>query len=234
MIIKTDPECQKVSISSTDATVAYETTQSKSLDHPPGHSQRPSSLNLGQKPQRMLLRTRSKSIDNSSKRSYSVKEKSRDKLQRFREKLLQSSPDLNETSDESTPLVSEVSSPSNKSSDNKTASGSERIPLTVIEYISENSKSEKNQTSEPDPDSPNKTNSPDYKPSNLRTRTLSGDSDSSLTGFLQTIEANKEEVKASNSSLQSLSPGSGHLSRQDALDSEENLTDAYCNPGRIN
>lgn len=230
MIIKTDPECQRVSISSSDATVAYETTQSKSLDYPPGHSQRPSSLNLGQKPQRMLLRTRSKSIDNSSKRIYSTKEKSRDKLQRFREKILQSSPDLNETSDESTPLVSEVSSPSNKSSDLKTTSGSERIPLTVIEFISENSsKSEENKSSEPEHQ---EDNSPDYKPS-LRTRRRSGDSDSSLTGFLQTIQT-KEEISASNCSLQSLSPGSGHLSRQDALDSEENLTDVYCNPGRIN
>lgn len=228
MIIKTDLECQRVSISSSDNTVAYETTHSKSLDNPPGFNQRPSSLNLGQKPQRMLLRTRSKSIDNSSKRSYSAKDKNRDKLQRFREKLLQSSPDVNETSDESTPLVSEVSSPSNnKSSDVKTTSESERINLTVVEYISENnSKSEENQE-------PNKTNSPDYKPSKMRTRTLSGDSDSSLTGFLQTIQA-KEEIRASNCSLQSLSPGSGHLSRQDALDSEENLTDVYCNPGRIN
>lgn len=227
MIIKTDPECQRVSISSSDATVAYETTQSKSLES----HQRPSSLNLGQKPSRMLLRTRSKSIDNSSKRIYSTKDKSRDKLQRFREKILQSSPDLNETSDESTPLVSEVSSPSNKSSDLKTTSGSERIPLTVIEFISENnSKSEENKTSEPEHQEDNKSNSPDYKP---RTRTRSDDSDSSLTGFLQTIQT-KEEISASNCSLQSLSPGSGHLSRQDALDSEENLTDVYCNPGRIN
>ncbi|XP_066149832.1 kinase D-interacting substrate of 220 kDa B [Euwallacea fornicatus] len=242
VIIKAESDSHRVSISSNSSTVFYE---SKPLLEQ--NKSRPISLSLKEvKPHKPALRMRSKSIDNSNNPRRHVgtysKEKSRDKLQRFREKLLQSSPDLNETSDESTPLVSEVSSPSNEVK----ASGSERLALTPLEpTFAGQSRSEQNLLS----------NTPEYssytpslveayeetkaessiynQPSKFRIRTLSGDSDSSLSGFLSNINP-KEDISNSNGSLHSLSPSSGHLSRQDALDSEENLTDVYCNPGRIN
>lgn len=241
--------------------------ENKPTEHP-SQSQskpRPSSLGLAQKeskPHRLSLRSRSKSIDNSNnfKRDH-IKEKNRDKFQRLREKLLQSSPDLNEASDnESTPLVSEVSSPSNKSGQSSEPKTSDSFPLsptsqkslTPDRELRKHTRSEQNLTETPDyspfhpplSDSDNcggdKTNThgPTYvepllEHGKARTRTLSDDSNSSLTGFLSNMHLN-EDVTNSNCSLHSYSHSSGHLSRQDAMDSDEELTDVYCNPARIN
>ncbi|KAL1500913.1 hypothetical protein ABEB36_006332 [Hypothenemus hampei] len=70
--------------------------------------------------------------------------------------------------------------------------------------------------------------------SNLRSavRAPSDHSDSSIAGFLSELSS-KTDLTNSNCSMQDLSPGSGHLSRQDAIDSEENLTDVYCQTGRM-
>uniref|UniRef100_A0AAR5PQA6 KAP NTPase domain-containing protein n=1 Tax=Dendroctonus ponderosae TaxID=77166 RepID=A0AAR5PQA6_DENPD len=262
VVIKTDSDAQRVSISSNNSTVVYESS-SKQPDCPQPRmaTQRPSSLSLGQKepnPHRLALRNRSKSIDNSNHfRKDRSRERlsSRERLQRFKEKLLQSSPDLNETSDESTPLVSEVSSPSNKSgqsSGSKTSSDrcqASPTNATLDRDIKKHTRSEQNLTDSPDysPFHPSITDCDYDRDSNThgtthalspdryqaRSRTLSENSDSSLTAFLPDGHT-KDDLTNSNYSLQSLSSGSGHLSRQNALDSEENLTDVYCNPSRIN
>ncbi|CAG9772825.1 unnamed protein product [Ceutorhynchus assimilis] len=237
VVIKTDSDSQRVSISSKNSTVVYE--------NKPTNDQRPNSLKLA-KP-RPSLRCRSKSIDNSNYKDR-LKEKmsSRDKLQRFKEKLLQSSPDLNETSDnESTPLVSEVSSPSIKSgqnSEHKTsvsgsfpASPASQKSLSPDNIRKYQTRSEQNLTDTFGHMADNYEAEQEefVERARVRTRSLSGDSDSSLTDFLMDTRL-KDNLSNSNCSLQSMSHSSGHLSRQNHVDSEEDLTDVYCNPSRIN
>ncbi|XP_030768252.1 kinase D-interacting substrate of 220 kDa B isoform X3 [Sitophilus oryzae] len=241
VVIKTDPEVQKVSISSNTSTVVYETHPSKPLVRA-----RPNSLGLGHRdsrPHKPPCRNRSKSIDHTQMTTRKDHKKiSLDKLQKFREKLLQSSPELNETSDnESTPLVSEVSSPSNKSgesSDTKTSesmslSFCQKSPSPDLEEKKQHTRSEENLTESPeyspfqapisDNADPEVNCSSSYR---LRTRTISGDSEGSEGGFL--------DMKEDRYSLNSLSHNYGHLSRQNAMESDEHLTDVYCNPSREN
>lgn len=209
--------------------------------------QRPTSLNLvrSEKPLRPSAgRIRSKSIDNSQKvdkREERKDKKSFESLHRLREKLLHSNPELNETSDnESTPLVSEVSTPSRsgqESSEMRTSS-SKSFPLSPMsqksltpEKVSKCTRSEQNltETTEISPSvevflgnggANNCINTP------VRRRTLSDDNSTSLSIYL-----GSSEPCNSNLSLHSCSPSPAHLSRQDAIDSDENFTDVYCDPG---
>lgn len=135
VVIRTDVEDSKtrINLSTINSTASYENAVSNRMPllhehrHTTSHARtRPSSLNLNKaegKPLRSIAK-RSKSIDNSQKEEKKEK-KNFESLHRLKEKLLYSSPDLNEGSDnESTPLVSEVSSPSKsgQSSEAKTSS----------------------------------------------------------------------------------------------------------------
>jgi hypothetical protein len=211
-------------------------------------TQRPNSLQLlknESKQTRPLMRNRSKSIDGQKKKT----NKNFEKLQRLKEKLLHSSPELNENAsdNESTPLVSEVSTPSKsgQSSDIKSSnSNSESFPLSPIlqknvspEVKHRQTRSEQNLTDTTDVSpvlsfhdniylsnigsgSGGNSLSPKHAP---LTRTMS--ESTSISGIISSC---------SNVSLHSgkNSQSSGHLSRQNALDSEEDIADCYCDPSR--
>lgn len=209
--------------------------------------QRPTSLNLI-KSEKFLrsaaMRNRSKSIDNTQKeekREDKREKKSFESLHRLKEKLLHSNPELNETSDnESTPLVSEVSTPSksgHESSEMKTSS-SKSFPLSPLsqkslspERASKCTRSEQNLT-----DTMEINQSAEVFLGNSgaksccvtqgRRRTFSDDNSTSLSIYLGSLEPSN-----SNISLYSCSLSPGHLSRQDALDADDNFTDVYCDPG---
>ncbi|XP_060527661.1 kinase D-interacting substrate of 220 kDa B isoform X3 [Cylas formicarius] len=233
VVIKTDyPDHHRVSISTNDSTVVYETPATRCLEYKHSSSQtkpRPSSLNLIKpeaKPQRPSLRIRSKSIDNTQTTAKKDKTRERsagmDKLHHLKEKLLRSSPDLNETSDnESTPLVSEVSSPSNRSGGSSEMKTSESIsdPISPVSQKSASPDDVSLKLSRSDQN---------LEATHRRSRTVSGDSVSSITAFLEKIDSRE----LSSGSLHSA--GSGHLLRQCALDSDEHLTDIYCDTGREN
>lgn len=219
---------------------------------------RPNSLNLMKsdgKPLKQSMRNRSKSIDTSQKEEKKEK-KGFEKLLILKEKLLHSSPELNETSDnESTPLVSEVSTPSKSGQSSEVkSSGSTSFPLSPVSQkslspekpLTKFTRSEQNLTDTTDV-SPSAAFSdsnifvdPQYtgggksyiiSPENYteRRRTMSEDTSASISLYLGSIEHSN-----SNYSVHSCSQSSGHLSRQNALDSEENLTDIYCEPGSRN
>lgn len=207
--------------------------------------QRPMSLNLmrTEKPLRpSLSKIRSKSIDNTQQKEEKRDKKSFESLHRFKEKLLRSDPELNETSDnESTPLVSEISTLSrsgHESSEMKTSS-SKSFPLSPMsqkslspEKVSKYTRSELNltETTEISPTATevilsNSGGANNLDSSPVRRRTLSDDNSTSLSIYLGSLEPSN-----SNVSLHSCS-SPGHLSRQDALDSDDNFTDVYCDPG---
>lgn len=200
-------------------------------------------------------RIRSHSIDNTVS---DVKEKrkcpSLEKLHKLREKFFLSSNDIRENptdDDESTPLVSELSSPitispddrsshSLSSSDplspyvNKTINQLDR-PTTSANYkkINEQNKFDNKQISLKDN---SLTQSYNLSSSSLditlsRPRTMSECTDSSLS----LLGSNFKLINTSNVSLHSKgSQSSCHLSRQDALESEEYLPDVYCDPSNKN
>ncbi|CAH1969286.1 unnamed protein product [Acanthoscelides obtectus] len=256
VVIRTDytETNPRVSLSTTNTTVMYEQKVSNKtpLLHEYKHTasqtkSRPSSL-----PLKPSLRNRSKSIDNSQKDEKKEK-KSFESLHRLKEKLLYSSPDLNETSDnESTPLVSEVSTPSKsgQSSEAKTSS-SKSFPLSPESQrslspekpLTKFTRSEMNltETTELSPtgafsdsqiflDNQDTYGANDYPLTpdyyHERKRTLSDGTSTSVSAYLVSLDHSH-----SNHSIHSCSQSSGHLSRQNALDSEENLTDVYCEPG---
>nr|XP_023022551.1 kinase D-interacting substrate of 220 kDa-like [Leptinotarsa decemlineata] len=253
VVIKTDysDTHPRISISTTSSSVAYENQLSNKTPllseyrHTASQTRtRPSSLNLvksDSKPLKSSLRNRSKSIDNSQKLEKKEK-KGFEKLHKLKEKLLHSSPDLNETSDnESTPLVSEMSTPSKsgQSSEIKTPS-SKSLPLSPA---SQKSLSPDKHTTKFTRSELNLTDTTEVSPTMLlsdsvfiednngtehqgeRQRTMSDDISNSILGYASSIGRSN-----SNFSLHSCSQSSGRLSRQNALDSEENLTDVYCDP----
>ncbi|KAK9732317.1 Ankyrin repeats (3 copies) [Popillia japonica] len=195
--------------------VYYETKPSNKTkllqEYNAGSSQaRPSTLQL--KNERMAkYRTRSKSIDNSQKKS--VKQSSTSLTHKLKEKFLHSSPELNENAsdNESTPLVS---------SSTKTSNSIPLSPLSVqsitpdkddvsldINVIQRNV-SLNNLSG---PESLSGLLSPEIKP---RFRTLSDSEDG-----IRILDQSKP-ISASSVYCQ-LSKSSLHLSRQDALDSED-------------
>ncbi|KAJ8917768.1 hypothetical protein NQ315_010674 [Exocentrus adspersus] len=264
VVIRTDcsDSNQRVCISTHNSSVMYENQDSNRTpllyEYKPTSSQtkpRPNSLNLVKnesKPLRPSMRNRSKSIDASQKEEKKER-KSFEKLLILKEKLLHSSPELNETSDnESTPLVSEVSTPSKSGQSSEVKSTSSKsFPLSPISQkslspdkpLTKYTRSEQNLTDTTDV-SPTTAFSdsnifvdPHYgggnncviSPGNYRERrrTMSEDTNASVSLYLGSIGQ-------SNVSLHSCSQSSGQLSRQNALDSEENLTDIYCEPGSRN
>ncbi|CAG9821942.1 unnamed protein product [Phaedon cochleariae] len=266
VIIKTDysDPTPRISISTNTSTVSYEPQMSNKtpLLHEYKHTSsqtksRPSSLNLSKpesKPLRPSLRTRSRSIDNSQKEEKKDKEKRGFvKLHKYKEKLLHSSPELNETSDnESTPLVSEVSTPtkSGQSSEIRTLSSRsfpispnsqnslspEIVPnrytrsemnLTDTTGVSPTATLLDNVFTENQPADRSHGDTPEEH--GERKRTMSDDISSSVLAYLGSLERSN-----SNFSIHSCSQSSGRLSRQNAFDSTDNLTDIYCDPGSKN
>lgn len=169
-------------------------------------------------------------------------------MHRLKERFLQSNPDVkdNQTDDESTPLVSDISSPTTLSPDEKSSHSlsssdppfspsvkkpkkldkqkqinlrqrrfSEQNMINVKDIVSNLGQTQQNDSDSPSIDIP--LSSP---------RTISESTDGS-------VSLNNKLLSASNISLHSKgSQSSGHLSRQDALESDENLTDVYCDPGK--
>lgn len=177
-------------------------------------------------------RNRSKSIDyNSKKTTKPEKNLSFEKLHKFKEKLLQSSPELTETTsdNESTPLVSEVSSASPSDCIKTSSSASSSFPLSPLSQKSlspdkkpRRNKSEQNISHAIEPNT-SRGNITEYS-AGRRCRTASDSLSSYSISPLLT---------ESSISLNTISHSSSHLSRQDALDGEQNddiLTDVYCDP----
>ncbi|KAG5884855.1 hypothetical protein JTB14_036089 [Gonioctena quinquepunctata] len=256
VVIKTDysDSNPRISISTTSSSVSYEnqiTNKTPLLsEYRNTASQtktRPSSLILKKsdgQPLKSSMRYRSKSIDNSQKEEKKEK-KGLEKLHKLKEKLLHSSPDLNETSDnESTPLVSEVSTPSRSGQSSEIRTPSSRN--VSLSPTSQKSLSPDKQSSKYTRSELNLTDTTEMSPTMLlsdnvfvdescgdypehpgeRRRTMSDDISSSVLGYMGSFGRSN-----SNFSVHSCSQSSGRLSRQDALDSEDNLTDIYCDPG---
>ncbi|XP_018570623.1 kinase D-interacting substrate of 220 kDa B isoform X3 [Anoplophora glabripennis] len=256
----------RVSISTSNSSVMYENQESNrtpllyEYKHTASQTKsRPNSLNLMKsesKPMRQSMRNRSKSIDQSGQKEEKKEKKGFEKLLILKEKLLHSSPELNETSDnESTPLVSEVSTPSKSGQSSEVkSSSSTSFPLSPISQkslspekpLNKCTRSEQNLTDTTDitpsaafsdsnifvdPQFVGGGNSCIISPENYpeRRRTMSEDTSASISLYLGSVEHSN-----SNYSVHSCSQSSGHLSRQNALDSEENLTDIYCEPGSRN
>ncbi|XP_049824208.1 kinase D-interacting substrate of 220 kDa B isoform X3 [Aethina tumida] len=233
----------RVSISSNNSTVLYENMDEKPQQYKTTGSQtkpRPSSLYLIKHEQRHKpsIRNRSKSIDNSQQKK-EKKESSFERLHRLKEKLLHSSPELNENAsdNESTPLVSEVSTPSKsgQSTEVKTSESNSLVASPVshkslspdqptkIQTRSEMNLTETTDMSPSIYDDPNDRSitNPSFSPEfHMRPRTMSDCTNSSVSGL---------DHFQSNYSVHSHS-SSSPLSRQNAMESEENLTDVFCDP----
>lgn len=201
-------------------------------------TQRPNSLQIKSEKPKPIMRTRSKSIDCQKKKS----DKNFEKLHRLKEKLLHSSPELNEASDnESTPLVSEVSTPSKSGQSSEMKSSSNSFPLSPISQKSLSPEIKHRQTRSEQ----NLTDTTDVSPvlsfhdNYLNTIGGSSSGGNSLSPNKIALIRTMSECTSisgmlsscSNNSLRN-SQSSGHLSRQNALDSEENLADCYCDPSR--
>lgn len=209
-------------------------------------TKRPVSLYLKHdvKGNKYSTRIRSHSIDHTD---YNTRDKrkypSLEKLHKLREKFLQSEVVENPTDDESTPLVSELSSPITISPDEHSSrSLSSSDPLSPCinkskikildrptnlnlnqRKYKENLANKESTSSQIDLDT--------FSP-NSRPRTYSESTDSSLS-----FSSNIKLLSASNVSLHSSkgsqSSNNNQLSRQDAVDSlDEHLTDVYCVPTR--
>ncbi|CAH0555432.1 unnamed protein product [Brassicogethes aeneus] len=217
----------RVGISSNNSLALYENVEGKKQEYKTTASQtkpRPNSLYLIKHDTKQRHRNRSKSIDNTLKK----KESGFEKLNKFKDKLLHSSPELNENSDnESTPLVSEVSSPSKsgQSSDVKTSeSNSVAVsPSPTPDVQRQQTRSEMNLTEQAE-ESLGGADGLRFSPSEFRrTRTMSDCTNSSISAFLGSIGHSNSNYSVHSKS----SAGSGHLSRQNALESEENLENVY-------
>lgn len=201
---------------------------------------RPASLTLckGDSKAAKFSRSRSKSIDYNAQKKTAKSEKnlSFEKLHKLKEKLLHSSPELSEnvSDNESTPLVSEVSSPSPSEFAKSSSSASSSFPLSPLSQksISPELKSNKNKSEQNLPNATemntivtlygNKVEFGKCRRSRTTSDSLSSYSISPL-------------LTESNVSLNTISHSSSHLSRQDALDDENDvLTDVYCDPNAKN
>ncbi|KAB0794943.1 hypothetical protein PPYR_11782 [Photinus pyralis] len=202
---------------------------------------RPISLNL-LKETKPIYRHRSKSIDIDGRRHSHSKTTSLNKL---REKLLHSNPDLNEESDsESTPLVSQLVTPltspemkveaSSSSTDSAIISARSdnqiHLPPKYCKYkesFSDIYKFSPTKSSNDEIISDNSLNDEAhtnwYRDPQIRPRTMSECADSVASYSLQ-----HGTPSASANSL--CSPSMSFLSRQNALDSEEYIADVYCDP----
>lgn len=201
-----------------------------------------------------MVRSRSKSIDHSRRRASETK--SQTSFERLKEKLLHSNPDLNDNSDtESTPLVSQVVTPATSPESRReisSGSTSHSDPLSPTneshvhvakKYLKKLKRSDQNLVDMYE-FSPTKSSNDDvisdaslfdestdhnwFDVPQERCRTMSECVDSSVS---HALEPGSLSITASNISLYNkYSQSCGHLYRQDALDSDENIADIYCDP----
>ncbi|XP_044755573.1 kinase D-interacting substrate of 220 kDa B isoform X5 [Coccinella septempunctata] len=248
VVINIDPQdSTKVNISTAHNTVSYnikevkpllqqekKTTASQTRNRP-----RPNSLSIaGNESKSRSVRNRSKSIDHTAKQKNNEMLPSLDALNKIKEKLLHSSPELHEgigalSDNESTPLVSELSaSPkSGHSSDVRSSdSNGYHSPISPHSLSPDYMTSVKENSiifssdSTPTPNSSNANLSPsngDFgkKKKNVRSRRHSDSCSLSLS-----------KSTGSNNSIQS-SSSSRQLSRQSAL--EESFEDIPCDLDKI-
>lgn len=250
VVINIDPQdSTKVNISTAQNTVVYnikevkpllvqekKTTASQTQSRP-----RPNSLSIAGNETNKSKRNRSKSIDHTSKQKQHEMLPSFEALNKIKEKLLHSSPDLHDcigvvSDNESTPLVSEGSLKSGQSSDVRSSdSNGFHSPISPHSLSPDYMKSVKdnsfnlNSDSTPTPNS-SQTNlfsqgghNVSKKKKNTRSRRHSDTCSLSLS------------MKSSNSnfSMQSSSSSSKQLSRQSALEFEENFEDIHCDSDKI-
>lgn len=265
VVISTDNGGNRINVSTKTSSIIYETKVSNKTPlllheyknascqtRPP---KRPSSLYTKHemKPSKHSSKIRSHSIDNTETKK---KCSSLERLHKLKEKFLHSNTDVIDkvSDDESTPLVSDLSSPitlspsdksscsSSLNSDPLTPSSSSKRCDRLPNFSSNNQKlSEHNLADITEvtptaslqdsslyyPQTSEATRSTSPERPKLRLRTMSECTD----GSVSVLESNTKLVTASNISLYSKgSQSSGHLSRQDALDSETDLTDVFCDP----
>ncbi|KAF5273996.1 hypothetical protein FQA39_LY01111 [Lamprigera yunnana] len=206
---------------------------------------KPTSLHLlkENKP-KQSYRCRSKSIDVDARRA----NHSKASIIKLREKLLASNPDLNdETDTESTPLVSQIETPLTSPSLRETSSSTpDSAPLSshseshlqlAIKYCNQFKQNlvglyEVSPTNSAETGSgmslnDNELNSSWCKEVLGRSRTMSECADS-LAAY--TFGHGARSQTTSNISLFKSSQSLNSLHRQDALESEENIADVYCDP----
>lgn len=157
-----------------------------------------------------------------------------EKLHKLKEKLLHSSPELNETNsdNESTPLVSEFSSCSPSEITKLSSSTSSSFPLSPLSQksLSPVNKQELIRSEQ------NLTEITEISPTTSLQDALlfpvsSKDSGpNSIGSRSRTISESKDTYCMLGGSNVSSSQSLSHLSRQDALDSGDFLTDVYCDP----
>lgn len=235
VVINTEPSTSNKPHSS------QEMKTSASQQKPTIHA-RPDSLKLFKTDSKLpkLNRNRSKSIDyNGQKRSKNEKSTSFEKLHKLKEKLLHSSPELTEgiSDTESTPLVSEVSSPSVSDYMKSSSSASGSFPLSPVlqksptgtkhRHTSQLTPSSHDPLLYPAESKQGGTTNVDVLPSNSfcsRSRTAS----ESFSNYSLSPTFDHSNGSLSSKSSQSLS----HLFRQDAIDDKENVEHAYshCDP----
>lgn len=205
----------------------------------PQTKSRPVSLTLGRGDEKTtkFSRNRSKSIDYNSKKTKSDKNASFEKLHKLKEKLLQSSPELSEniSDNESTPLVSEISSPSPSEFVKTSSSASSSFPLSPLSQKSL-SPDVKHSRHKSEQNLPNAielntiATSPESRIEFSKCRRSRTTSDTLSSYSISPL------LTGSSVSLNTISHSSLHLSRQDALDDDEIdeecdiLTDVYCDP----
>lgn len=188
---------------------------------------RPSTLLL-KNDSKQITRNRSKSIDSQKKSGRSC-----DKFHKLKEKfILHSSPDLNDvfSDNESTPLVSEKSTPSSKSSgQNSVEHNTDSLPISPVFVRSPGLKHDRQTRSEQNLTDTSTNITPLDRCFYIGS---TSDNGAKLLPLSRTMsESTNLGVASSFSSFSLLSSkGSGHLFRQNALDSEENLADIYCDP----
>lgn len=217
-----------------------EFSESKQPEATTSITARPVSLHLckGDGKTAKFSRNRSKSIDYNSKKAKSEKNLSFEKLHKLKEKLLQSSPELSEnhSDNESTPLVSEVSSPSPSECLKTSSSASSSFPLSPLSQksLSPDVKINKNKSEQ---------NLPNAAELNMMVTICGSKTDLSKFRCRTTSDSLSSYsvsplLTGSSISLNTISHSSLHLSRQDALDDENEegdvLTDVYCDPDRRN
>ncbi|XP_050303117.1 kinase D-interacting substrate of 220 kDa B isoform X3 [Anthonomus grandis grandis] len=235
VVIKTDNEAHTVSISSSSNSAVYENYSHKR----PTKKDRPTHITLIQKETKQRFvpaRHRSKSIDNSHKKDrYKEKVTNIETLQRLTGKLFQSNSDLNEHSDnESTPLVSEVSSPSIKSCSEAKTSISDNDPLSPLPLIVDKpARGDQNGsgTTYLSHFGDNYADKAGESCGRERSRTFSGNLESSLLNCSKEFDVEKH-ISGSCDSLQRLSPALSDTSAEHVMESQEKLPDVYCDPAR--
>ncbi|XP_045472917.1 kinase D-interacting substrate of 220 kDa B isoform X2 [Harmonia axyridis] len=254
VVINIDPQdSTKVNISTAHNTASYNIKEVKPLlqDKKTAAAQtkgrpRPNSLSISaNEPKGNKARNRSKSIDHTAKQKHQENLPTFDALNKIKEKLLHSSPELHDgiggnSDNESTPLVSELSaSPKSGHSSDVRSSDSNGFhsPISLHslspDYMKKVEENPNNLNSESTP-TPNSSNTNLFSPisssegGNVSTKKKARSrrhSDSCSLSLSMKSTGSNYSSQSSTSSKQ--------LSRQSALEFEENFEDIHCYPDKI-